>query len=267
MDDLRKAAKEILAEKKAGVVIGYGQGSSGRTRVLFITDPEKTDQLIYNDQCNLNLALYLSKAEVKKLGKIAIIATVPVMRAIMVLASEHQLGSDDLIVLGISEEGKYVPFNDFKAIENYLASLDLHPDEKDVTMMDRINAMSLEERWNFWQKEFSKCIKCYACRAACPLCYCNRCTVESNQPQWIPVESNEQGNLEWHIMRAMHIAGRCINCCSCAKACPMEIPLHLLTYALIGEIKSDFSFVAGLKADSEFPLSHINVDDKESFII
>jgi len=267
MDDLRKKAKELLTENKVGVVIGYGQGSSGRARAVFIKDPDKTDQLIFNDKCVQDLALYLSKAEVKKMGKMAIVATVPVMRAILVLASEHQFVSDDLVVLGLSEEGKYVPLDDFKAVEEYLGALNIVLSEEDRAMIEKINAMSLEERWNFWQKEFSKCIKCYACRAACPLCYCHRCTVESNQPQWIPVAADAMGNMEWHIMRAMHIAGRCISCGYCAEACPMDIPLHLMTYTLIDEIKNDFGALAGMKADSEFALSHFKLDDKESFII
>jgi len=35
--------------------------------------------------------------------------------------------------------------------------------------------------------------------------------------KWIPVASHELGNLDYHLMRAMHLAGRCVNCGECAR--------------------------------------------------
>ena len=32
---------------------------------------------------------------------------------------------------------------------------------------------------------FSTCIRCYACRDACPLCYCHVCFVDESMPQWV----------------------------------------------------------------------------------
>ena len=127
--------------------------------------------------------------------------------------------------------------------------------------------MSVAERWTFWQKEFDKCIKCYACRAACPMCYCHRCTTDVNQPQWIPVASHQRGNLDYHLMRAMHLAGRCVSCGECAKACPMDIPLNLLTYQLIEPIRTDFGAMAGMKANAVYALSTYKPEDKEDFIM
>jgi formate dehydrogenase (coenzyme F420) beta subunit len=75
------------------------------------------------------------------------------------------------------------------------------------------------------------------------------------------------GNLDWHLMRAMHLGGRCVNCGECAKACPMDIPLNLLTYQLIDGIQADFGAVAGMKADAVYALSTFKPDDKENFII
>ena len=90
--------------------------------------------------------------------------------------------------------------------------------------------MSREERWAFWQKELSRCVKCYACRNSCPMCYCEHCTMDCNRPQWVPVASHALGNLEYHMVRAMHLAGRCVECGDCGRACPVGIPVHLLTF-------------------------------------
>jgi formate dehydrogenase (coenzyme F420) beta subunit len=125
--------------------------------------------------------------------------------------------------------------------------------------------MSLEERFEYWNKQFSHCIKCYACRASCPLCYCERCTVEINKPQWISVPSSTIGNFEWHIMRAMHMAGRCIDCDACYKACPVGIPLNIISKFLIETIRENFGN-NDLSLDKSNILSSFKPGDKESFI-
>ncbi len=62
---------------------------------------------------------------------------------------------------------------------------DFTKSEMTKNILAEFEALSAEERWNFWEKEFEKCIKCYACRQACPLCYCEQCIVEKSMPQWI----------------------------------------------------------------------------------
>ena len=102
MDNLVKRAKELLENKTVQVVIGYESGPTGVIRPAFITDPEKAGKLIYNDKCVQNLAVYLTKKEVKNFGRMAIVATLPVMRSIMMLISEHQLLAEKIVILGIS---------------------------------------------------------------------------------------------------------------------------------------------------------------------
>jgi len=266
MDDLRKKAKELLESGSAKVIIGYGEGTAGKTRAIFVTKPEDTEKLIFDNRCINNFAVYILKHEVKHLGKRAIVATLPVLRSILQMASEKQIEDGELIILGISTDGKLLDLPDFKAVEDYVKSqkFDLTDEEKEA--IKKIEAMPMEERWAFWQNELSKCFKCYACRQACPMCFCVRCNVENNQPQWIPVAAHQLGNFEWHLMRAMHLAGRCINCGECAKACPLDIPLNLLTYNLIEEVEGDFNSQAGLSASADSVLSTYKTDDKEHFI-
>ena len=267
MDEIKIKAKELLEAGNIKVVIGYGEGTAGRTRAVFIRKPEDATKLIYNERCVNNLAFYLLKHEVKHFGKMAIVATIPVMRSILQMASENQLKDGAITILAITPDGKLTVTENFKDIEEIVKSNNHSLTTDEQERIKKIQSMSMEERWDFWNKEFSKCFKCYACRQACPLCFCVRCNVENNNPQWIPVPAHQLGNLEWHIMRAMHLAGRCINCGECAKGCPADIPLNLLTYTLINDVKDEFGYVAGMSATQESALSSYKTDDKENFIL
>jgi|SRR5450759_660585 len=267
MTSLIARAKELLENKTVQVVIGYEAGPTGLARPAFITDPAKAESLIYDERCVQNLAVYLTKREIKNIGKMAIVATLPVMRSIMMLISEQQLFADNIVVLGISDDGKLLDIADNKVMQGYIEKSDLSNPAKYKGLLAELNKLSPEEKFLYWQKELSKCIKCYACRQACPMCYCTRCTVEVNQPQWIPVKANTHGNMEWHILRAMHLAGRCISCGECGRACPVGIPCHLLTMQLTDQVYNYFKVYAGTSEKMSSVLSTYEPNDKESFII
>jgi formate dehydrogenase (coenzyme F420) beta subunit len=267
MNELNNKVTRLLNDQTISVFIGYGKGSANRIRAIFARTPDQAEKLIYHEGCTANLAGYLLKHEVKHLGKIGILANVAALRSILQLASEFQIKDGEVLVLFANPDGSFSELNDFLSIEACLENKEtgITPDEKE--RIARLEAMTVAERWIYWNKEFEKCIKCYACRAACPMCYCHRCTTDVNQPQWIPVASHDLGNLDWHLMRAMHLAGRCVNCGECANACPMDIPLNLLTYQLIEPIKTSFGATAGMKANAVYALSTFKPDDKENFII
>jgi ferredoxin len=267
MNNLVIRAKELLENKTVRIVIGYEAGPTGIARPAFITSPSKADVLIYDDRCVQNLALYLTKPEVKSLGKMAIVATLPVMRSILMLISEQQIFADNIIVLGISSDGSLLDIADLQVMQGYIEKSDLGNPPRCKELLAELVKLNPDERFAYWQRELSKCIKCYACRQACPMCYCTRCTVEVNQPQWIPVQSNTHGNMDWHILRAMHLAGRCISCGECGRACPVGIPCHLLTMHLADQVHNYFNVYAGTSDKMSSVLSTYEPNDKESFII
>ncbi|NQS90458.1 Coenzyme F420 hydrogenase/dehydrogenase, beta subunit C-terminal domain [Patescibacteria group bacterium] len=125
---------------------------------------------------------------------------------------------------------------------------------------------SIDERWEYFSKEVAKCIMCYACRQACPMCYCEECFVDNSHPKWIEKGLDLSDLALWHIMRAYHQAGRCVDCGGCERACPMEIDLRFLTKKINKEVKDYFNFEAGLDPAVPPPLATFSVKDRQDFI-
>ena len=68
----------------------------------------------------------------------------------------------------------------------------------------------------------------------------------------------------YHIIRAFHIAGRCIDCGECERVCPVNIPLSLINRKIQKDLLEIFDFQsAGLSDQSERPLVSFNADDPE----
>jgi len=266
MNNIQQKAKELLESSACTLIVGYEKGTGGKARPVFVRKAEHAAKLIFDESCDQNIAGYLYRQEIKNETKKAIVANHSTLKSIVELASENQIQDGGFMVIAFTKEGEIIELRTFAEIEKHVATLYHGLTEEEKVMMKKLEDMSLEDRWAFWEKEFSKCIKCYACRASCPMCYCPTCTVEINQPQWIPVPSHTLGNMEWHVMRAMHLAGRCITCGQCAKACPLDLPIHLLTYKVALDSEQYFDSVAGTSVCANNALATYKTEDHENFI-
>lgn len=266
MKKINEVAAQLLKSEEVSVIIGYGEGSNGNVRPLFARNKEETEKLIYDNRCTQNLATYIYRKEIVRLGKPAIIANLSTLRGIIRLAAEKQIKDGDVTALFINESGVLIQYDTLNDIEKYLSDITPELKSEDKELIEKLETMNPSERWVFWTKEMENCMKCYACRQACPLCYCTQCSVEVNQPQWIPVASNTLSNLEWHIMRAMHLSGRCIECGQCGEACPVNIPIHLLPIKLAKDIKNIYGTVSGINREEGNSMATYKPDDKEEFI-
>lgn len=133
----------------------------------------------------------------------------------------------------------------------------------------KIEAMTSEERYNFWMAQFSKCIRCYACRNVCPACSCRTCVFD-NPDSNVSSKANTTTAEEqmFHIIRAFHVAGRCTDCGECSRVCPQDIPLHLLNRKFIKDMDENYGeYQAGEVEDQRAPLVNFTEHDIEPDVI
>jgi ferredoxin len=264
---LRADAAKLLADGRAKVVIGY-QARGDHRAPVFITDPAKTSALVLDEACKQNLVAYLRKPEVRRFAPVAVVATPAAMRSLVLLQSESQLAEGAVLVLAAAPGGAYHGVLDLAGAVALLKEkyADLAPSAELLARVKEITAMKPEERAAFWSAEFAKCTRCYACRAACPMCYCTRCIVEKNVPQWISTAAAGHGNYAWNIIRAFHLAGRCTACGACEAACPQGIPLMLLNLVLAEEAEKQSEIKPGYDPAAKPVIGSWNPEDDEDFI-
>jgi ferredoxin len=289
---IRAEAKRLLEAGEVTAVIGYTSGRrKGSALPVIVTGAESAEKLIFAPAAVNNLSLYLTKAkkEVKKSGKIAIVAKGCDLKALAGLMGESQLKRENLYIIGIACAGVHgsgvAPSETLttatiarkcrecsvhlpEGTDTVAGTLPALPQLEALESADlaRLEAMTPRERWDFWKEQFSRCIRCMACRQVCPFCYCEQCLCDRNRPQGVETTPRPAGNMGWHIVRAMHLAGRCAGCAECERSCPMDIPLNLLNRKMAGELKELYGQEAGMEPQEKGPLAQYKEDDDQSFI-
>jgi coenzyme F420-reducing hydrogenase delta subunit/ferredoxin len=257
---IRARAKELLSSGQVGCVIGFEVGPRGRTRPLFAQTPEEADKLVWNSECVHNLTTYLSGELKPRKGAVpkpvAVVVKPCDSRAINVLAAEKQIDRGQVHAIGVACDG--VAYGNGNLQARCAACADRSPLVHDTLIgtppakpvMASLPAspppdLSPAERMDFWLTEFDRCIRCYACRQACPMCNCPTCLYERDDSLWVGMGIGVDEKRTFHLGRAYHLAGRCVGCNQCEQACPMEIPISLLNQHLAQEMETIFGFRAG----------------------
>jgi ferredoxin len=132
--------------------------------------------------------------------------------------------------------------------------------------VEKLEELPLEERRAFWRKQFERCIRCNACREVCYGCYCKECIFDRTSPRWLDRTPLPSENEIFHLIRAVHMAGRCIDCGECERVCPVNIPLNSLYKKLQKDMAELFDYEAGIEYDTVPPLVDFDLDDEDPFL-
>ena len=290
---IQAEAKRILSEGEVATIIGYAAARrKGSAQPIVINSGDDAAKLIFSASCVNNLSVYLTKAkkDIPKKGKIGIVVKGCDLKALVGLIGESQLKREELYIIGVPCAGVLAatvqPATELttetiapKCREcnaqlplgcDYIPNVQLPTspplEGKYAAEIARLEALTPGERWTYWKEQFAKCIKCYACRQVCPFCFCEQCLCDRNKPQMVETTPRPAGNTAWHIVRAMHLAGRCAGCAECERVCPMDIPLNLLNRKMAKELKELYDYEAGFEVNEQGPLAMFTEKDDQSFI-
>lgn len=134
--------------------------------------------------------------------------------------------------------------------------------------VEELEELSAEDRFAYWDQQFSKCIRCLACRNICPACSCEQCTFDDSEIEILGKAKENSEDKFFHLIRAYHVAGRCVDCGECSRVCPQGIPLEKLNRKLIKDINELYGeYQAGLDPSVKGPLVTYQLEDNDTFTV
>ena len=218
MTELRELARSLLTSGTVKVVIGYEEASDAArwpeegprgVRPCFVTDPADAERLVFDSRCVQNLAAYLNprRAPVVSLGRPAVVVKGCDARAVAGLVREGQVRREDVVLIGVrcgsvvrdpalgpglteeevSDRCAGCEDREPRLFDHVVGPLPPAPPiaTRRADALARLEKMSAAERWAFWRENLSRCVRCYACREICPMCFCVQCIADRNRPQWL----------------------------------------------------------------------------------
>ena len=308
-EKIREIAQRLLQQGQVELVIGFRRGSQPMmNEPCMVRKPDAVDQLVWDSNCGINLANYLTN----RTEKIGIVAKGCDSRNIVTHIIENKIKREQLVIIGVpcrgmidkrkialstqgdilevSETEDQVTVRTQEGTRNFPRSevmqqncsvcmhrnpvihdemiaepVDEQTDVDPYADVRVIEAMSTEERWDYFENLLAPCIRCYACRNACPLCYCPTCFVDESKPQWLGKSQDPADIRTFHFLRAYHCAGRCTDCGACERACPVGINMRSLTKKLNKDCLELYNWEAGLSLDIRPALDVYQANDPQDF--
>ncbi|MCL1828312.1 MAG: 4Fe-4S dicluster domain-containing protein [Oscillospiraceae bacterium] len=271
---LRKRARELIQSGELIYLIGWEETrTDNKMRTAFIDKAEDADKLVWNKYCVTSTAKYLLDDRWPK-GKIGVCIRGCDSRAVNRMLADKQIKRENIYLIGLPCEGKENPVCERCAHKNPVVYdemigetvADKQAPER-FAGVEELDKMPLEKRREYWEKQFDKCIRCYACRNICPACNCRECFADQYRTGWQGKQMNRAQNMNYGLTRAYHVGDRCIECGECERVCPMNLTITRLTGKMlkdIGDLYGDCE--CGLSDDQVSALGEYTLADADEFM-
>lgn len=296
-NQIQEIATRLFNEGQVDVFLAWEQtGEEYQVKPYFARSAADVKNIVFNEYCIHNLSTTLLKFRDGS-DRIGLVVKGCDSRGIVRLLEDLQIKRELLYIVGIPCTGMKDPliaarnqsgFNkSMQTIDIAKKCLDcIQPNpvvydemigtEKPPLLqgerfakVKEIENMSADERYQYFEDMLSTCIRCYACRQVCVACDCRTCIFDEMKPQWVGRETNVTDNMMYHIVKASHMAGRCIECGECERVCPVNIPLMLINQKLIKDVNDLFGpYEAGMQyiEGAKPVLSRYDEKDPDDFL-
>ena len=277
---LRKRVAELLENDTVATFLGWEAGRfPNQTTPLVVGDAARAERLVWNEHCVNTLAKYAR--DLAHRGRVGVVVRGCDSRGIVRLINDKEIAREDVYLLGVGCPGMRdmndEPLKKCRECRHRNAVLfdEFLGDKVDETTPDgrwaeveAVEAMDQKERAAYFERVYSKCIRCYACRDVCPCCTCRECFVDARRENWVGKQNNLPENRFYGITRVMHIGDRCIECGECERVCPMDLPLMTMNRKVIRDMNELFGeFESGLEiGEPKEKLMTYNTNDPEEFM-
>jgi coenzyme F420-reducing hydrogenase beta subunit len=268
-ENISAICEKLLSDKKVDLIIAYRGGGINDMQIpYFAKQPSDVQNIEWGDRCYQNIAPYLYSAK-KKAG---ILAKPCDVRVIVQYITEQQLTRENVYIIGVDcvgmvdENGKVRPGCTDCTMRKPPIYDEYVKDEKiDGLKIEKLKTENdnLAENFERFQNEIKKCILCYACRQACYGCYCKTCFIERDLPDWQPAGIDTETKMMFHMGRAMHLAGRCVECGACEASCQSGVNVRYIIKNVTRFIEELYDYSAGIDADKKPALLVNKFDDEE----
>ena len=273
-DLIREEAKKALQTGDVSCVVGWTSTRfEDRTRPYFAQTPEECEYLVWNRYCINGTAKFAldDRYPDKKIG---IIARGCDTRAINRMLHDKQLKRENLYIIGVVCDGKENPVCADCAHKTPLVcdvmigeALQEQIPENRFQEIEAFERLTPDERYDYWAKQYDKCIHCYACRNACPACNCVECYADQYRVGWQGKAADREQNQIYGLTRAFHVGDRCIECGECERVCPMHLPIMRQTRKMLKDINDLFgTYECGLSEDETPVLGEFKTADPDEFM-
>lgn len=277
---IQEIATRLFSENKIDVFVGYRKNAYDDNQVpVLINSAGEVSKLMMDEKSSFNLINYL-KYEHTRNKRVGLIVKGCDSRALNLLLTENQVKRENLYIIGIccegvvNEKGEKADNCAECVMPNAIVYDELLGTPQPVCEYKpnadvlELAGKNLEERAATFEKIFSNCIRCNACRHSCPMCYCAKCCIDQETSSLFNGANTLPNATHALLTWSLHLAGRCVDCRNCEKACPMHLPLHLLHKQNEMVIYENFQqHLSGMQEKDPGAFYKYSLNDPDDFIM